>query len=382
MAPLPPLFVAGLRGIAYFFLEVEGGTKDLHSGVHGGPVAEAMNDVVRLMSRLVDDDGTTAVRPWAATVLPVHSFPFAPFCPSVRRQNPGPWHLRPSARVYRGGKGEAVVGVLLGEGSAVLNDGAVCCCFRPQKTYDSIDFDPVAYKGDAGVKALRPAFENNKPQILASRWRLPSLSLHGIEGAFSGKGSKTVIPGKVIGKFSIRMVPDMDPAKVEELVRAHVEAEFAKLNSPNKIKVSMGHAGRAWLSNYDSPNYVAARTAVKAVHGQEPDLIREGGSIPITLIFQEATGEFGCQCGDVCNLMPHFSAVFLLSLFLLQENPCACCPLAAVMTVPTAPMRSLIAAITSTASRCWEPTSTLWLKTASKQTVLSASGQNPIDRIH
>ncbi|CAE7887773.1 CNDP2, partial [Symbiodinium sp. KB8] len=214
-----PCVTYGLRGIAYFFLEVEGGTKDLHSGVHGGPVAEAMNDVVRLMSRLVDDDGKILV--------------------------PG------------------------------IYDQVREFTEEEKKTYDSIDFDPVAYKGDAGVKALRPAFENNKPQILASRWRLPSLSLHGIEGAFSGKGSKTVIPGKVIGKFSIRMVPDMDPAKVEELVRAHVEAEFAKLNSPNKIKVSMGHAGRAWLSNYDSPNYVAARTAVKAVHGQEPDLIRE-----------------------------------------------------------------------------------------------------------
>lgn len=50
------------------------------------------------------------------------------------------------------------------------------------------------------------------------RWRYPSLSLHGIEGAFSASGAKTVIPRKVIGKFSIRLVPDMDPKKVEEQV--------------------------------------------------------------------------------------------------------------------------------------------------------------------
>jgi hypothetical protein len=36
--------------------------------------------------------------------------------------------------------------------------------------------------------------------------RLPSLSLHGIEGAFAGPGAKTVIPAKVGGKFSIRCV--------------------------------------------------------------------------------------------------------------------------------------------------------------------------------
>lgn len=50
------------------------------------------------------------------------------------------------------------------------------------------------------------------------RWRYPSLSLHGIEGAFSEAGAKTVIPRKVIGKFSIRLVPDMDPKVVEKQV--------------------------------------------------------------------------------------------------------------------------------------------------------------------
>ena len=36
------------------------------------------------------------------------------------------------------------------------------------------------------------------------RMRQPSLSIHGIEGAFYGSGAKTVIPAKVTGKFSIR----------------------------------------------------------------------------------------------------------------------------------------------------------------------------------
>ena len=38
------------------------------------------------------------------------------------------------------------------------------------------------------------------------RMRNPSLSLHGIEGAFSGVGAKTVIPAHVMGKFSLRLV--------------------------------------------------------------------------------------------------------------------------------------------------------------------------------
>lgn len=56
------------------------------------------------------------------------------------------------------------------------------------------------------------------------RWRYPSLSLHGIEGAFSEAGAKTVIPRKVIGKFSIRLVPDMDPKVVEKQVRIKTKA--------------------------------------------------------------------------------------------------------------------------------------------------------------
>lgn len=37
-----------------------------------------------------------------------------------------------------------------------------------------------------------------------ARMRNPSLSIHGIEGAFSGVGAKTVIPANVGGKFSLR----------------------------------------------------------------------------------------------------------------------------------------------------------------------------------
>lgn len=39
---------------------------------------------------------------------------------------------------------------------------------------------------------------DNKFDILTHRWRYPSLSLHGIEGAYSGPAVKTVLPGKVL----------------------------------------------------------------------------------------------------------------------------------------------------------------------------------------
>lgn len=59
-----------------------------------------------------------------------------------------------------------------------------------------------------------------KEEILLHLWRYPSLSIHGIEGAFHEPGIKTVIPAKVIGKFSIRQVPNMDLSDVKQRVRS------------------------------------------------------------------------------------------------------------------------------------------------------------------
>jgi len=70
-----------------------------------------------------------------------------------------------------------------------------------------------------------------------NRWRYPALSIHGIEGAFSDVGAKTVIPKKVIGKFSIRIVPDQDPSKVEADVANYLKKKWEERGSPNNFKV-------------------------------------------------------------------------------------------------------------------------------------------------
>ena len=49
------------------------------------------------------------------------------------------------------------------------------------------------------------------------------------------------------------------------------------------LKVTLSHGAKAWVSDPLHPNYVAGRRAVTKVFGVEPDMTREGGSIPITL---------------------------------------------------------------------------------------------------
>ena len=54
------------------------------------------------------------------------------------------------------------------------------------------------------------ALSDDKAKVLMGRMRYPSLSIHGIEGAFYAPGAKTVIPAKVSGKFSIRYAAAVD----------------------------------------------------------------------------------------------------------------------------------------------------------------------------
>lgn len=67
--------------------------------------------------------------------------------------------------------------------------------------YDRLDYSIDDVESAAGGSI---ALSADKSAVLMGRMRYPSLSLHGIEGAFYGAGAKTVIPAKVSGKFSIR----------------------------------------------------------------------------------------------------------------------------------------------------------------------------------
>jgi cytosolic nonspecific dipeptidase len=55
----------------------------------------------------------------------------------------------------------------------------------------------------------------------------------------------------------------------------------------------MGHGGRPWTADPNHPNYVAGRNATKMVYKVDPDLTREGGSIPVTLTLQVRKRVYG-----------------------------------------------------------------------------------------
>ena len=72
-----------------------------------------------------------------------------------------------------------------------------------RELYEKIDYS-VQDLEDTVKAAI--ALSDDKVTLLMGRMRMPSLSLHGIQGAVDGPDSKTVIPASVTGKFSIRSV--------------------------------------------------------------------------------------------------------------------------------------------------------------------------------
>ncbi|KAK7059796.1 CNDP dipeptidase [Favolaschia claudopus] len=223
-----PALTYGLRGLVYFKLNISGPGRDLHSGVFGRTVHEPMTDLISLMSRLVDQGGNILV--------------------------PG------------------------------VDDMVSAADTEERALYEKLDYSIADVEAAAGGKI---ALSQEKTTVLMGRMRLPSLSLHGIEGAFAGPGAKTVIPAKVGGKFSIRLVPPQTPDSVEPLVRTYIESEFAKLGSKNTMELELLHSGRPWVADWKHWNYEAAKIATEAIYKQKPDLTREGGSIPVTLTFAE-----------------------------------------------------------------------------------------------
>lgn len=266
-----PSITYGLRGVCYYYMEITAVHQDLHSGVFGGVVYEPMADVAWMMSQLSDVNGNIKIDGLLDLVRP-------------------------------------------------LTD-------EEHKHYETIEFDQEDFRRGLNAPKLQ---KEKKADILMHLWRYPSLSLHGIEGAFSGAGAKTVIPAKVIGKFSIRIVPDMLPAKVDKLVLHHLNKLWHERGSPNHFRAFSHHSGDYWLSDFKHPHYQCGVRATKTVYNVEPDFIREGGSIPITLTFEELTGnnvmllpmgasdDMAHSINEKINIRNYIEGTKLLGAYLLE----------------------------------------------------------------
>ncbi|XP_050039688.3 cytosolic non-specific dipeptidase-like isoform X1 [Dermacentor andersoni] len=204
LSPLTPSISYGLRGLCSFSVEIAAARSDHDSGVDGGTLNEAMADLVHLLDSLMGTRGRIAVDGIHDDVAPISD---------------SEWKL-----------------------------------------YEHVDFDPDEYQAKHGIWHVTI---DDTVQLLMRRWRYPSLTIHGIEGAHWSPGENAVIPSRVVGKFSVRTVPNQTCQKVRDCVTSHLEREFAKRNSPNKFKVTMTQGTETWFNEPQRPHIKAAAAAVR-----------------------------------------------------------------------------------------------------------------------
>ena len=228
LAPDLPSLTTGLRGLAYWEVEVTGPNRDLHSGHFGGAVANPINVLCDLLARMTDADGRITV---------------PGFYDEVEE----------------------------------LSD-------EERKMLEQIPFDEERYKASIGVKALKG--EKGYTTIERNSCR-PSFDVCGIWGGYTGQGAKTVLPSKAYAKVSCRLVPHQSHEKIAQMV-----ADYLLSLAPDyvQVKVTPLHGGDGYVCPVNLPAYRAAEAGFAKAFGRKPLAVRRGGSIPIVNDFERILG--------------------------------------------------------------------------------------------
>ena len=226
-ADLPSL-TTGLRGLAYWEIEVTGPNRDLHSGHFGGAVANPINALCNMISRVVDADGRITIPGFYDEVEEV---------PQAERE-----------MIAR------------------------------------IPFDEEKYKQAIGVKEL---FGEKGYSTLERNSCRPSFDVCGIWGGYTGEGAKTVLPSKAYAKVSCRLVPHQDHQQIAKLFVHYMESMAP---AGVQVKVTPLHGGQGYVCPITLPAYQAAEKGFEKAFGKKPLAVRRGGSIPIIATFEQILG--------------------------------------------------------------------------------------------
>lgn len=223
-----PSITTGLRGLGYVEVKVTGPNRDLHSGLYGGAVANPINILCEMITKLTDSNNNITVPDFYKEVVFVSD-----------------------------------------EERALM----------AQAPYDEQE-----YKNALNVDELHG--EKGYSTIERTGIR-PSLDVCGIWGGYQGEGAKTVIPSTAHAKISFRLVPDQDYNVITERFQKYFESLAPK---SVKVEVTPLHGGYAYVSPIDMPAYKAAEKAYQTTYGKRPIPTRSGGSIPIVAGFEKILG--------------------------------------------------------------------------------------------
>ena len=220
-----PTITYATRGIAALEVRVDGPSRDLHSGVFGGSVANPVMTLARLLAACIDANGHVTVPGFYDDVRPLQK-----------------WE---------------------------------------REQFRRLPFDERAYARFLGVPSL--AGEKGFT-TLERRWARPTLEINGIAGGYQGPGTKTIVPAWASAKITCRLVPDQEPEKIARLLLQHLRRVCP---SSVRLSVTEGHHSHPFLEPPSGRGAQAAAAALKKAFGREPVFVREGGSLPILDAFKQ-----------------------------------------------------------------------------------------------
>jgi acetylornithine deacetylase/succinyl-diaminopimelate desuccinylase-like protein len=144
----------------------------------------------------------------------------------------------------------------------------------------AVPFDEAAYKAHLGVDDL---FGEPGYTTYERAWARPTLEVNGIWGGFQGEGVKTVLPSEAHAKLTCRLVAHQDPARIVELIAAHVER-----HAPRGVKVSVRPhpaGARPYLMPADHWGNRVAHDVLAELYGKTPYYVRTGGTLSVCDLF-------------------------------------------------------------------------------------------------
>jgi acetylornithine deacetylase/succinyl-diaminopimelate desuccinylase-like protein len=223
-----PSITTGLRGLAYWEVEVTGPNRDLHSGLFGGAVANPINELCKMIAGMKDEHNRITIPGFYDDVADVS-----------------------------------------GEERAKLSQNP---------------FDERKYKEAIGVRQLQGEEGYSTRERTGER---PTFDVCGIWGGYTGEGSKTILPSKAFAKVSSRLVPNQNHEKIAMIFKNHFESLAPE---SVRVEVKVHHGGQGYLCPMDHPAYLAAEKAYYKIYGKLPVPVRSGGSIPIVSTFEKVLG--------------------------------------------------------------------------------------------
>jgi acetylornithine deacetylase/succinyl-diaminopimelate desuccinylase-like protein len=214
-----PSITYSLRGIVSALVEVESGTKPVHSGMAGGMLADAPLALNVILSRLYAKNG---------------KIPVPHFYSKVRK--------------------------LTG---------------KERKTVKGLPGDDAKWRAEMGVLEGVEFATRKGVHPYEQTWRLPSVTIIAQEASTLRGRSNQVLP-KATAVVSCRIVPDQDPEEVFQQLKA-----FLTKKSPWGVRVNVKLDGvcKWWMTDPNGPAFEAALKALQTGYDHKPVAIGCGGSI-------------------------------------------------------------------------------------------------------